>query len=129
MISNRVLKQDQYGDAVWYRVACDCGSQDCDLSLELEYDKELGMIFLSMYKDLHWSSHWVSRDEPGWWWRSKWLRLKTAFRILRWSGLSSRLIPEPFTALIASLLVLRGKLVENNPLSVNIPATNSPFLC
>lgn len=82
MISNRVMKQDEYGHAVWYRVACDCGSKDCDLSLELEYDKELAMVFLNMYKDLHWSSHWVDRDEPGWWWKSKWLRLKTALRIL-----------------------------------------------
>ncbi len=77
MISNRVMKQDEGRDTVWYRVACDCGDKDCDLSLELEYDKELDMVFLNMYKKFCWTSKW-----SGWWWRSKWPRLKAALKIL-----------------------------------------------
>lgn len=82
MIAKKVMKLDEFKDAVFYRVACDCTSSDCDLTFEMEWDEEFDMITLGMYEDLRWSSHWVDYDKFGWWWRDKWLRLKVALRVL-----------------------------------------------
>jgi hypothetical protein len=35
-----------------------CGSEACDLTLELEIDKELRMINMNFYKDLYYCSYW-----------------------------------------------------------------------
>lgn len=43
------MKIGDFEDSVFYRVACDCGSEKCDLTLELEYT---GHIYLNMYKTL-----------------------------------------------------------------------------
>lgn len=47
------------GDSwVFYRVACDCGEPNCDLTVELEIDKELpNMLFMNFHKNLEWSSY------------------------------------------------------------------------
>lgn len=58
MTSFRVMKLHEFEKSVFYRVACDCGAKDCDLSLIIEYDEELNYISLNMYKNLHASAHW-----------------------------------------------------------------------
>ena len=57
-ISYKTMKLDEIGNSIYYRVACQCGSQDCDLVLELEYDKDFDCINIRMYKKLHASAHW-----------------------------------------------------------------------
>ncbi len=40
--SYRVMRtHDDFDRSVWYRASFMCGSEDCDLTLELEIDKEL----------------------------------------------------------------------------------------
>ena len=57
-INLRTMKLDEIGDSVYYRIACQCGNQDCDLTLEMEYDKDFDAINVRMYKKLHASTHW-----------------------------------------------------------------------
>jgi len=79
MISNKVMKTNEYDNAVWYRVACDCGDPRCDLTLEFEHDDRFGdMVFMNMYKNLYWSSYWQSNNP----FKNIWLRIKGAFKIL-----------------------------------------------
>jgi hypothetical protein len=54
----RVMRTNEFGDAVYYRVCCDCGDEDCDLTLEFEYDKNINYVTLTIYKNLHASAHW-----------------------------------------------------------------------
>lgn len=75
----RVMKTNEFKDSIWYRVACDCSDKDCDLTVEFEYDKDLNMIFLNIYKNLKWSSHWVDKDQ--WWLRFK-KRMLGIFKIV-----------------------------------------------
>ena len=57
-ISLRVMKLEQFATSIYYRVACQCGEQRCDLVLEMEYDKELESIDIRMHKKLFASAHW-----------------------------------------------------------------------
>ena len=52
---NKIMKLDEYEDAIFYRAACACTDSRCDLNLELELDEELDMIFLNMYEDLYYA--------------------------------------------------------------------------
>ena len=62
--SYRVMKtHDDFERSVWYRASCMCGSKDCDLTLELEIDKELRMINMNFYKDLYYCSYWGDRKD------------------------------------------------------------------
>ena len=79
MINNRIMKLNEFEDAIYYRAACDCSSSECDLTLELELDKEFDIIFLNLYKDLYWASYWDDGDK---WYKNLWLRIKGALRIL-----------------------------------------------
>lgn len=79
MIEKNVMKVSEFDDSITYRISCDCGSKDCDLTLDLEKDPDLDMVFLNLYKDLAWSSYWQSGDN---WFKNIWLRIKCAFRIL-----------------------------------------------
>lgn len=78
MTEKRIMKLYEFGDSVYYRAACSCGDSKCDLTLELEKEKDIDMIFLNMYKNLYWSSHWKSDN----FFKNKWIRIKAAFRML-----------------------------------------------
>ena len=58
MTTFRVMKTHEFDDSVFYRVACDCGEPECDLTLVLSYDKKYGFLELCMYKNLKASAHW-----------------------------------------------------------------------
>jgi hypothetical protein len=77
--SFRAMKTEQFKDGAFYRIACKCGSPECDLTLELEYDEELNYVFLNMYKTLKWSSYFHNGDK--WYW-NLWYRFKMAFKCL-----------------------------------------------
>jgi hypothetical protein len=74
----RVMKTNEFEDAVYYRVACSCGSDDHDLTIEFERDPELpDMLFLNFYKDLAWSSYWGDSN----FFNRIWKRFKASLRI------------------------------------------------
>jgi hypothetical protein len=75
---NKIMKLSEYEDAIYYRAACACTDPQCDLSLELEIDKEFDMIFLNMYEDLYYASYWKSDN----WFIDKWYRIKGAVKLL-----------------------------------------------
>lgn len=79
MISNKVMKLDEFKDSVYYRVACGCGSDEHGTTIEVEYDKDLpGMVFVNFYKRLVWSSHWGNYNIAERFWK----RIKGALKIL-----------------------------------------------
>jgi len=78
MTTNKVMKIHEFEDAVYYRASCDCGASHCDLTIELERDKEVDMIFMNMYKDVHWCSYWQADG----FFKETWVKIKAALRIL-----------------------------------------------
>lgn len=79
MISDKVMKIDEFKDSVFYKVACDCGEDEHTLAIEFEYDKEIPeMIFLNFYKKIAWSSYWGDSNI----FKKGWNRIKAATRIL-----------------------------------------------
>lgn len=79
MISNKIMKLEEFKNSIIYRASCDCGSKKCDLVIDVEIDEKFNMILLNLYKDLYWSSYWKSNNN---WFIDKWLRIKAAIRIL-----------------------------------------------
>jgi poly-D-alanine transfer protein DltD len=79
MPDNKIMKTHEFNDSIIYRASCDCGSSECDLTLELEKDKDVEMLFLNLYKNLVWSSYWGSNDG---WYVNLWRRIKCALTVL-----------------------------------------------
>lgn len=69
----------EFSDTIFFRAACHCNSEDCDMTLILEKDKEVHDITLSLHKDLHFAAHW---NDDRKWYKNIWLRIKGALRIL-----------------------------------------------
>lgn len=71
--ARNIMKTGEWSDADAYRVACECHSSDHDLDvwIEVESDKEVNEITLTLYKELY---------TPVW--ESGFSRLREAFRIL-----------------------------------------------
>jgi hypothetical protein len=79
MISNKVMKTEEFDDAIYYRLPCSCGSKDHDITLEFEHDEEIPeMVFLNMYMNLAWSSYWGDTN----FFQIIWRKIKTALRII-----------------------------------------------
>jgi hypothetical protein len=70
----------EFKDAIFYRVACDCGDERCDLTLTLELD-EHGIIFLNIYKKLRASSYWGNYWNHFDFIRVFWNKIKMTFKI------------------------------------------------
>jgi hypothetical protein len=87
-----LLNKSKYG--IMYKVDCDCGSNECQATISIEYDKELGLITLTFYKNLHFNS-WIY-SEPGFinYIKKILYRWKTALKIIftGWLSLESELI-------------------------------------
>ena len=78
MISNNVMELNDYGDMVFYRVACACGSNDCDCDISLEYDKNIKTISMIFYKNLYWNDNYSHKM-----FITRWLsRLKVSLKVL-----------------------------------------------
>jgi len=43
----------KFDNSLWYSVNCDCGDNECGSIVEIELDKELGLIYMHFYKDLY----------------------------------------------------------------------------
>jgi hypothetical protein len=79
MISNKVMKTEEFDDAIYYRLPCSCGSKDHDITLEFEHDEEIPeMVFLNVYMNLVWSSYWGDTN----FFQIIWRKIKTALRII-----------------------------------------------
>jgi hypothetical protein len=59
------MKTDEYKDEIFYRVACRCGSKDCDMHLTLKLDRKYGMISMLFEKQLIVTSDWWD-TKPVW---------------------------------------------------------------
>ena len=58
-ITYRVMKTNEFKDSVFYKIECDCGSDDHQITLELCHDEDLPeLIDLIIYKKLGWSIYW-----------------------------------------------------------------------
>jgi hypothetical protein len=81
-ISNKVMKVAEFDNAIFYRANCGCGSDDCGLTLELEYDPEINMVSLNMYQKLAYCSWFgVSPTEKFYWFKDMYNRIKGALKL------------------------------------------------
>jgi len=78
MTEKRVMKLNEFEGAIYYRASCSCGEPKCDLTIELEKEKDVDMICLNIYKNLYWSSHWQSDN----FFKNMWIRIKGALKML-----------------------------------------------
>lgn len=77
------MKLDEYEDAVFYRSSCSCGDPECDITLELEYDKDMNSIDMVVYKKLIYDAWFDSTPgEKFRWVKEKLNRIKAAIQIL-----------------------------------------------
>ena len=76
-MSYRIMKTSEYKTDLFYRASCMCGSEECDLTLELEYDEELNEIILYIYKNVYWSDGWSNSLFVRFW-----KRLKASLKIM-----------------------------------------------
>jgi hypothetical protein len=78
MITDKVMKVHESDTWIVYRLACDDGDQDHDMTFEIEYDKKLNMIFFNFYKRLAWCAYWQTDN----WFTCQWKKIKAVFRML-----------------------------------------------
>lgn len=77
-MSYRIMELSKsFSDDVFYRASCMCGSEDCDMVLEIEHDKELDQIILTLYKNVNWHDGWSNN-----FFTRFWERLKTSMKIM-----------------------------------------------
>jgi len=78
MISNNVMQINDYDNAIFYRVACACGNNECDCDISLEYDKSIKTVSMIFYKNLYWNDHYTDKR-----FITRWLsRLKVSLKVL-----------------------------------------------
>lgn len=58
-----ILKQGNFGDAMFYYVQCDCGSEDCAHTIEVEAD------------DMHVQVHLYHTQHTKWWEKNRWKQI------------------------------------------------------
>lgn len=58
-----VLKQGDFGDAMFYYVQCDCGNEDCAHTVEVEAD------------DSHVTVHLYHTQHTKWWDKNRWSQI------------------------------------------------------
>ena len=73
------MKLAEWDNSTMYRVACECTDQEHDITLDLEYDSDVNMIFLNMYKNLRWCSY-KGCDQN--FFSEIWCRIKTALKMI-----------------------------------------------
>lgn len=58
-----ILKTGEFGDAMFYHIRCDCGSEDCAHELEVEADD------MHVYVNIYHTQH------TKWWSRNRWSQI------------------------------------------------------
>lgn len=64
------------GKSIWYKIDCDCGSDEHATTIEMEYDKSMNILSIHFYKEVSYSawSFWKDDDFFG--------KVKDAYRII-----------------------------------------------
>ncbi len=89
-----ILKQSDHGDSKFYKIACTCGNEDDEITMEVEAD-ETGVTvhFWSKVKTDYWNERWQKRydidneilQDAHWYWigflNGIWDRFKLTWRI------------------------------------------------
>lgn len=78
MLSYKIMKLDEFDDAVFYRVACGCSSKDHDFELWLEYDRKINDITMMISKKLYWKHHYENWP----WYERVWKRLVAGLKLI-----------------------------------------------
>jgi hypothetical protein len=68
-------KVAEYDDMVMYKTSCSCLDDDCTLTLDIEYVKELDSTILSIYQ----KQNWYSKEEK---FKNIWARIKAGLKII-----------------------------------------------
>jgi len=58
MISDKVMKSDDFDSSIFYKIDCDCMDNNCIITIEMEYDERFNDITLTFFKKIALSSHW-----------------------------------------------------------------------
>ena len=59
-----VMQTYECESAKLYRIGCQCGSEDCDLQLEVELDSEFSEVGIHMYQNLYYVPYWGMPSLP-----------------------------------------------------------------
>jgi len=82
-----VMKFGSIGDDfVYYRIACDCASENCDMSLSMERDEEYDRFYINIDKKLRASVYWNSVEE---WLKFDWVRVLKNKLLMCWKILTT----------------------------------------
>ena len=74
----RIMKTHNFDDAKFYRAACSCTDERCDMTLILEIDEEIEDITLQLHRDLCYADNWNADH----WYERLWYRIKGTLRLL-----------------------------------------------
>lgn len=93
-----ILKQGNFGNAMFFYVQCDCGNDDCSHTIEVEAD------------DMHVQVHLYSNHHTKWWQKNRW---KQIWQILTqgYAEMQTTLVLDEQTALNYAK-VLEAAMVE-----------------
>ena len=78
----RIMKINEFNDAIFYKASCWCTDDSDNMVLELEMDKELNCINLNIYQKLTYASYWYIKSNRFIWFIDKWRRIKGAIKLL-----------------------------------------------
>jgi len=76
-----VMLLGEYPNSVMYRVACNCNDPEHDATIDMEFDKKIGMVFLQFYKDVEYC-HYDIDSPASEQLRNIWRTVKAAFRLV-----------------------------------------------
>jgi len=68
--------------AIYYRANCGCLDPECGVNMELEYDKNIKDVTLSLYTDMVYCSWWQMKKDTFYFFKDMYYRIKGALRIL-----------------------------------------------
>jgi hypothetical protein len=72
------MKVHEFSDAILYRLSCEDGEPDHDMSFEIEWDEEWQRVIFNFHKKLYWSAYWNTTT----WYQNLWKKLKAIYRIV-----------------------------------------------
>ncbi len=79
MIEKNVMKTDEHKNSITFRVGCDCGSDDHDITIDFEKDEDEPSVYhLTFYKKVEWSCYWGNYN----WIKRQWKKVKPIFKII-----------------------------------------------
>jgi len=80
-VAKGVMLIGEWPNSIMYRVACDCKDPEHDATIEMEFDKKFGMVFLYFHKDVEYCHYDISAPASEKL-RNIWRTIKAAFRLV-----------------------------------------------